>query len=378
MMKILHIGTLSIAAGGPAMSTYNTVKGLLNKGEDISIFMYRNRKDDKLIANDIPIHYAGYALENKFAYSPTFKKNLKQLGTYDIIHTQGIWQYPTYAAIDVARKLNIPYLITPRGMLYPQDIYKSNKFFKLLSLKLRLLKDLNNAACVQATCTEEMEYCRKLGVKSPIAIIPNPIEIKKYEAKKEDGIFRLGYLGRLHPRKNVESLIYAFSMLKDKLTNAELIIIGGGDNEYEDFLKSEAERLDLKNIKFMGFLSGKEKEDALASLSLLVLPSEFENLGNVILEGLLREIPCIATKGAPWEDLIKHECGWWIDYTQEAITKAIEEAISTSSSRLRQMGENGKLLVRDKYSMEAISEKMVILYKWILNKGKKADFIFTL
>lgn len=76
------------------------------------------------------------------------------------------------------------------------------------------MDDLNHAACVQVTCKDEMEHCRNLGVTSPIAIIPNPIEIKDYTEKKKDNIFRLGYLGRLSPRKNVESLIYAFHELK--------------------------------------------------------------------------------------------------------------------------------------------------------------------
>ena len=98
-------------------------------------------------------------------------------------------------------------------MLYPQDIKKSNRIFKRISLALRLLRDLNGAACVHATCSEEMRYCRDLGVKSPICVVPNPIEVKEFNHKKEDEKFRLGYIGRLSPRKNVQSLIYAFAEL---------------------------------------------------------------------------------------------------------------------------------------------------------------------
>ena len=49
-----------------------------------------------------------------------------------------------------------------------------------MSLKIRLLDDLNRAACVHVTCEEEMNHCRNLGVTSPIAIVPNPVEIKEY------------------------------------------------------------------------------------------------------------------------------------------------------------------------------------------------------
>ena len=363
-MKVLHTGTLDVNAGGPAMSTYYTLYGLRQQGIDAELIMYPLSTTGKLKGENIPVHFAKAPLEKKMAYSPTLKKEIKKLGEYDIYHAQGIWQYPTYALIDIARKNGKPYIITPRGMLYPQDIQKSNKLLKELSLKFRLLDDLNHAACIQVTCKDEMLHCRNLGVTSPIAIIPNPIEIRDYSEKKKDNVFRLGYLGRLSPRKNIESLIYAFHELKDLSKDAELLIIGGGDNKYEHFLKNEVKRLNLQNIRFAGFLSGKEKDEALASLSVLAMPSEFENLGNVILEGLIRGIPCIATKGSPWEELNTHQCGWWIDYQQTAITEAVREALL--SSQLTEMGERGKQLVKENYSTEAIAKRMKELYQWIV------------
>ena len=367
-MRILHSGTLDVNAGGPAMSTYYTLYGLKQRGIEAELIMYPLSPNGRLRGEEITVHFAQAPWEYKMAYAPKLKKEIEALGDFDIYHAQGIWQYPTYALVDVARKKGKPYLVTPRGMLYPQDIRKSNKFFKKLSLKWRLLDDLNRAACVHVTCKEEMIHCRNLGVTSPIAVIPNPIEIKKYDEQKQDHIFRLGYLGRLSPRKNVESLIYAFGELGDKVKDAELLIIGGGDTRYESFLKAECVRLGLNNVRFTGFLSGKEKDKAIASLSVLAMPSEFENLGNVILEGLIRRIPCIATKGAPWEELETFRCGWWVEYSQSAITEAIVAALYTSEEQLAEMGDRGYKLVEKNYSLEAVAGKMLNLYQWILNK----------
>lgn len=375
-MKVLHFGNLDVNSGGPAMSTYNTLLGINKIGIKAEIAMFPLSKTGKMKGNDVVVHFLNAPLEHKFEYSPSIKKEIKQLGNYDIYHAQGIWQYPTYALIDVAKSYKKPYIITPRGMLYPQDIQKSNKFFKIVSLKYRLLKDLNNADCVHVTCKEEMEYCRKLGITSPIAIIPNPIEIKNYKRNIQEKIFRLGYLGRLSPRKNVESLIYAFHELKNNISNAELIIIGGGDIHYEKFLKNEVKRLGLNNVKFLGFLSGDKKDEAISSLSVLAMPSEFENLGNVILEGLIRKIPCIATKGSPWEELITHKCGWWVDYNQEAITKAVKEAIETPNEELIEMGNRGRKLIEENYSIEKVAQKFKSLYEWIYEKKSKPSFIY--
>ena len=373
-IKIIHTTTLDKATGGPAMSTYLTLKGLVEQGVQAEVFC-PPFVNESVNNEAVAIHLCQQPLKTKFAYSPTYKKEMGALGNYDIYHAQGIWQYPTYALVNVAQKKGKPYVITPRGMLYPQDIAKSNRFFKRLSLKFRLLKDLNQAACIHVTCHEEMKHCRELGITSPIAVIPNPIEIKEYPYQKQDDIFRIGYLGRLSPRKNVEGLIYALAAQKDQ-SNIELLIIGGGDSVYESFLKEEVKRLNLKNVRFTGFLSGEEKDKALASLSVLAMPSEFENLGNVILEGLVRGIPCIATQGAPWEGLNTHQCGWWIEYNQEALNGTIEKAIHTPVEELKAMGVRGRKLMEDFYSIESISLKMKQMYEWIVEFKNKPVFIY--
>jgi len=378
-MKVLYTGTLDVNFGGPAFSTYNTMRGLNDIGIETHVLMYALGKEGKLIGNDVPIHFASQPLEHIFAYSPFFKKAIKKCGDFDIYQAQGIWLYHSFALVDVAKSLGKPYILTPRGMLYPQDIAKSKPKIKKMFLRWRLLKDLNQAACVHVTCEDEMNHCRNLGVTTPIAIVPNPVEIKDYPNAKKDDVFRLGYLGRISRRKNVEGLIYAWSELGDKVKeNAELLIIGGGDEDYMDFLKKEVSRLNLENIRFTGFISGKEKEDALASLSVLAMPSEFENFGNVIVEGLVRGIPCIATTGAPWKDLVDYRCGWWVKYSQKAITEAIKFALETSSDNLHDMGIRGKQLMKDKYSIEAVAKQMKEMYEWILHKRTKPSFIYTL
>lgn len=372
-MKVLHTGTFDVNAGGPAMSTYYTLKGLRAKGVEAELFMYPLSTTGKMIGYEVPVHFARKPWDHKLLYSVHYKKDLLRLGEYDIYHAQGVWQYPTYVLADIARKKRKPYLITPRGMLYPQDIRKSNELFKNISLKYRLLNDLNYASCIHVTCEDEMVHCRNLGVIAPIAVIPNPIEIKEYEETKKDGIFRLGFLGRLHPRKNVESLIRAWYSLGSKTNNAELLIIGGGDEKYEKQLREEVKQLALKNVRFTGFLSGQEKMEAIASLSVLAMPSEFENLGNVILEGLVRRIPCIATKGTPWKELNTCSCGWWVEYNQQAITAAVESALNTSEEELFLMGEHGKQLMIDHYSVQAVAGKMKELYEWLLNGNGKPN-----
>lgn len=379
-IKILFSGSLNVKTGGPAMSTSLAMLGLKEHGDDVRIFM--NKKDEgcKLRTEEIAIIWSKEPFCEKTGYPWRIFCDNPFIKECDIIHPQGVWDYNVRATCLLARKMNKPYVISLRGMLYPQALKKS-ALKKKVFMNLFTSKVLSNAACIHATCEDEMIYYRNLGFKNPVTIIPNPIDVsEKYETYQKNfnnEKFVIGYLGRLHKRKNVESLITAVSMLSKKYNNIELVIIGGGDDIYENELKSLAQNLKVYDkVKFCGFLTGEKKENTLDSLSLLVMPSEFENFGNVILEGLVRRIPCIATKGSPWKVLKEYNCGWWIDYNQEEINKAIEEAVNKSPEQLYEMGKNGFKLVKTMFTKEIVGIKLHKTYEWLLNGGEKPDFVY--
>ena len=155
-----------------------------------------------------------------------------------------------------------------------------------------------------------------------------------------------------------------------------VMVIGGGDVAYEKFLHSEVERLSLKNVKFTGFLNGEAKDKALASCSVLAMPSEFENFGNVVVEGLVRSIPCIATMGSPWEELNTRQCGWWIPFSQDSITEAVAAALEATDEDLHIMGINGRRLVEERYSVDAVGGQMMRLYQWVCGNAEKPEFVY--
>lgn len=376
-MLILHSGSLNVKSGGPALSTYLTLKGLMQSNIDVEIVMPPLTENGKLIANDMSIHYTESIKNVRFGYMHGLSRTLEKLPLYDIYHIQGLWQYLGHGVATFAHKHQKPYLITLRGMMYPQAMAHSS-LVKKVSLALYQRKDLQQATCIQATCIEEMKYYRELGFTNPVAVLPNPIETTDIIDRpvRQSNHLRFGYLGRVHPRKRIERLIYAFDALRNELKDAELLIIGADDKQYEEFLRKEVERLHLNNVRFTGFLTGKEKDEAIMSLSYLVVPSDFENFGNIVTEALVRGVPVIASKGMPWQELEDYHCGWWIDNDQETINRTIMKAYETSEEERIQMGMNGKHLMREKYAVDVLGLKMKQLYEWILYGGTKPDFIY--
>jgi len=372
-MKVLHtISGLSAKSGGTSSCVYELVKGMEAKNTVVDILSFVPDDGNELIGNGLFIKTVP---RSKYFISSVYKKTLKN-SNYQLFHANGIWEYTELITAKIAREKNIPYIISPHGMLYPQAFVQS-KLKKQLFLKLFLLNDLNKAAAVHATCKEEMQHLRNLGVKSPIAVIPNPVNVPETITISKPDPFRLGYLGRVHPRKKIERLLYVWDQLKLNTNDAELVIIGDGDAHYMDFLKAESVRLNLKNVLFTGFLIGEAKEKALQSLSYLVVPSDFENFGMIVPEALIKGIPVIASKGTPWEELNSYNCGWWVDNDVDTLAETIREAIDTPESVRIEMGKRGQELVKNNYSVEVVAKKMIRLYDWILNGGEKPEFVYA-
>lgn len=377
MINVLQFGTLDVAEGGPALSTYLTMKGINCCGGSSTIIMPPPSRSGRVVSESVNRIYTASPKLNKIEYIPNLKKIIESAGKGNIFHIQGLWRYIGTGAARYARHHHIPYVISLRGMLYPQALAAS-AMVKKFSLWLYQRKDLQEAACIQATCMEEMEHYRKLGFTNPVAVIANPIDLDDYidRAIPKKAHFKIGYLGRVHPRKRIERLIYAMSALNGKINDAELVVIGAGDENYELFLKSEVKRLGLNNVTFTGFLTGDKKDTAIRELSVLAVPSDFENFGNIVTEALVRGVPVIASKGMPWQELEIYQCGWWINNDQETINKTILEAYEIGEDERVQMGLNGKRLMKDNYSVEVLGKRMMMLYEWILGTAGKPDFVY--
>ena len=373
-MKILQvISGMGLKSGGPTTCTYTLLKGLQEQGVSADLLTFDAEDNDEIISRESFMKILTPPKNPRFGYSKELKEWLEKHSDYDLYHTNALWQYASHAAAVYSHKHNKPYVISAHGMLYPEGLKKS-KWFKKVALALFQKKDLNKATAFHATSDKEMMYLRAFGLTQPIAVIPNAIDVnafRKSNSESKSNHRKIGFLGRLAPIKNLELLIEAWAKSKATTRAAELVIIGDGDEAYVDELKTVIKSQDIDNIIFTGFLSGKAQEDVMQQLSYLVLPSKSENFGMVVPEALAREIPVIASKGTPWEELNTHHCGWWVDNDLASLSAALDKALIMNESKRLEMGQNGRTLVEHKYSKEAVSEMMTSFYEWILSETKE-------
>lgn len=379
-MKILQtISGFGAHSGGTSTCTYDLISALhAERGVvDLLTLSSKDPTDRLMGMGEEWIHALPNDAITPFGYSANMKRWMEgKMGEYDILHANGLWMYANHITCAMARKYGKPYVITPHGMLYPAALRRSY-WKKWPFLKLFFHKDIMHASCLHATCKQEMEHIREFGYWGPVAIIPNPMVLPAPPSAKRSPKAKkaFGFLGRLHPRKKVENLFYGVELLKERQQECELWIMGGGLPEYEAFLKAEVQRLGLRNVRFLGFVSGQDKYEKLALLSTLFVPSDFENFGMIVTEALSVGTPVMASLGTPWEELNNQHCGWWCDRTPENIAQVMRQVLDMPALELDAMGERGKAMAKANFAAEEVARKMMQLYSWLLDGGQAPAFV---
>jgi len=311
-------------------------------------------------------------------YSKELWEQIKDVQT-SLFHGNGMWQYPIHALSKIAREKNIPYILSPHGMLEPWAL-QTGKFKKKLGLWLYQYEDLKQATCIHATAKSEADNIRALGLKNPIAIIPNGIDLSEYRVatdNTEKSQHTLLFLSRIHPKKGIEMLIEAWSKIEVSLKqNWKIRIIGNGEENYIESLNVYIHKLGLgEEISIEGPLFHDEKIKAFNEADLFVLPTYSENFGIVILEALASGVPVITTKGAPWEELELKKAGWWIEIGVDPLVEALNKALRLTNTERFKMGFNGRKLAEANYTIESVAKKMMDLYAWVSEKTLPPSFI---
>lgn len=390
-MKILQtISSLSAKSGGPSTCTLDLLNGLYDINAEVNLLTVST--EDILGKGSLWLKEVPNDCKTPLEISKNIKRELEK-SDYDLYHANALWSYSSHITCKMAREKNKPYIISPHGMLYPTAL-SIKAWKKIPMLKLWFYKDIMLASCLHATCMQEAEYCRQFGYKGPIAVIPNAVvfpegvELKdeRLELRDSQGRRQIGFLGRLHPIKRVEQVIYALALLRDEsnlfINQINFQIIGQYDYSYEQWLKQEVSRLGLENyVEFVGFVSGREKYDRLSQLSALMVPSTQENFGMIVPEALICGTPVYASYGTPWSELNENNAGWWKDNDAETIAGVIKEIISLPNEQLLEKGRNGRKLMEDKYEQHKVANMMKQLYEWIvvdkMSEEKKPNFVYT-
>ena len=142
----------------------------------------------------------------------------------------------------------------------------------------------------------------------------------KENANKNNGPFQLAYAGGLGPRKNLNLLLEACTILESRGVDYRLKIAGNHPDRTP--YPKLAEELKLKNITFSGFVPDEDMNDFYNDADLFVYTSRYEGFGFAPLEAMAAGTPVITTPGGSLDE-VSGKGAELVEYNKEALAEAI-------------------------------------------------------
>ena len=211
--------------------------------------------------------------------------------------------YPTGAACcDVANTLKIPAFVTIRGVEQRQ--------LKHRRIGPQLIHCLRNATGVIAVSHSLKETVVSSGIdEDKVQVIPNAVDTSSFSPGDRDaeraklglpkGVPLLISVGSMIPRKGYHDLLNAFVTVKQQVSDAELVIVGGGvryDRGYPAQIRDQVQQLQLKHsVHLVGSVPPVEVPQWLRAADIFALATYQEGCCNGVLEALATGLPSIVT-----------------------------------------------------------------------------------
>lgn len=284
----------------------------------------------------------------------------------EIVHTHGLWSPLSAAALAWRRRSGRPTVVSPHGMLDAWALRKSAAK-KRLALALYERSHLASAAFVHALNDAEAEAVRALGIRTPIAIMPNGVDSDPPRPVAPAFMDRptLLFLGRLTPKKGVSELIAAFGLAAPRLPGWRLALAGWQDEAADYRAEAAASGAD---IVFPGPLFGDDKAAAYANASAFVLPSHSEGLPITVLEAWAAKCPVLMTRACNLPEGFINGAAAQIDTEPATMAEVLVRRLSDEGWR-RATGVAGERLVRRAFGWDGIADTFVSLYEYALHGG---------
>jgi len=313
-------------------------------------------KDGSVIRQELKRSPLAIPMDAGLKYDPLFERHHQRVKKLiaefkpDVIHITGLNDvsilgvYIAYKAFDyeipvvaswhtnlhefAATRLRQTFRFVPKKLSDPLISLAERKIFDGAMLYYKMGK-------VILAPNQDLIDALKKGTKRSAHLMTRGVDTELFAPEKrtvKDQIFRLGFVGRLQPEKNVRLLVdLEKELIKAGKTDYEFLIVGDGNQRQwleQNFVRA----------KFTGFIKGGQLAEAYANMDAFVFPSETDAFGNVVQEAFASGVPAIvANIGGP-KYIVRHgETGFVADnlgdYTRFALQLMNKPELQREMSR---------------------------------------------
>ena len=388
-VHVLHV--LNSAHGGSALSTFELIKDLDQKGIQSSLVCFDNagaeqKKKISAIVHGRVIFIPLYWLNKKirsawwkrpviealslwktwggYRYQASISSFIQKHGI-NVVHTSTILNPEGAIA---SRKNNIPHIWHVRELVGPDKhfhFYNYPRWANFVS---------NHCEWLVANSSVTEKCLLQFFSPDKIVCIPNGIAVQNFRVRnhsnnKEKII--VGMVGSMTTRwKNHALFIKTAAQFLERPHAVEFRIYGAipadTDPYYID-IKELVKSTGTENI--VRFVSFKSPEEIMEEIDIMFHPSEFESFGRIFVEAMAAGIPVIGLDEGGALEMIRHGVNGFLLPKEDmaAIKEHICRLIESEALRT-DFGKKGRQLAEEKYSLDQLSNEMASLYKRVVNQ----------
>ncbi len=302
----------------------------------------------------------------------------------DVLHVNGMWKYEAVAAIQWKRRTGSPYVVSPRGMLDGWAL-ENSAWKKRIAAMLYQRRFIAQADCIHALNLSELQAIRALNLDNPVAVIPNGVELPEaasvtpapdWGSALPKGSKVLLFLGRLHPKKGLASLLNAWARVRKGSANPggdwHLVIAGWDQGGHQSMLEGLAKNLGVADsVWFVGPQFEDAKTASASRADAFVLPSFSEGLPMAVLEAWAYELPVVMTPQCNLPEGFETGAALAIEPEVGSIEEGLKTLFAMEPSALAAMGMRGRQLVESRFAWPKVASEMHAVYQWLLGQAEK-------
>ncbi len=286
---------------------------------------------------------------------------------YDLIHThQGLWES---VATGLGRDLfgRAPILVQPASSGYfgeAEEMARTKGFPALRRLSLR------NPMFAAISADIEHQW-RALGVPPEKMVrMASGVDAERFRpgpSRVEDDLPpgpRIVFTGRLHPQKNLDLLLDAWSDVAPEVPGT-LVLVGDGPDR--EALESQARARGIADrVVFVGPVP--DPAEYLRAADLFALPSVAEGMSNSLLEAMATALPCLASDIGGNTDLITSgRTGLLIAPGDRSAWASALKTSLTDLDASRAMGRAARSRIEAEFALPVVVDRYLALYRRLLN-----------
>jgi len=368
-------------SGGGSVISSEIVDSLSKQGHNVFVVVpkinWKEVRFEPMLDSRIKIIRVKTPLENNIKFAARLCKNNLEKEIETVCKNNNIeliisifhpFHRVPHAAVKVGQKLKIPTLIKIDDAIYAKSSGIKSLQHRIENLSNRkILQNADKIFVVNESVKKIIINKYKIGEKN-ISVIPNGIELKKFEKKIENKQnFTIVFSGVMYYHRGIDILLDSISKVISKIPNIKVILLGDGP-EMEKLKEISQKKNLINNIEFKGWIDRNNIPNYLAASSIgigpLMLTEVTKNaLPIKVLEYMASSLPIIAKSGTLSNDILNDgKNGFFINDSKDLAAKL--ELLSLDEKLLTNMGKESFNMIQ-KFDWKNIVSMILDEYKEI-------------